>query len=154
MVKPGDNVEIIGVVKQRWDPFGHQQEGKNTVELVLKAHNVTVQNSETCNVVDAEEAAEEFSNYWSRPENLDVAGRNKLIASFCSELAGLYIPKLGELGARINIYFLQNNMFSHKIFIKYTKKIQICPRKLPNFCLTEPRSLGDGGGWRGGEEAE
>ena len=96
IVKPGDNVEIIGVVKQRWDPFGNQQDGKNMVELVLKAHNLSVQNHETCNIVDAEEAEEEFSKYWSRPENLDVVGRNKLIASFCPELVGLYIPKLGE----------------------------------------------------------
>ena len=61
IVKPGDNVEIIGVVKQRWDPFGSQQDGNNMVELVLKAHNLSVQNHETCNIVDAEEAEEEFS---------------------------------------------------------------------------------------------
>ena len=108
IVKPGDNVEIIGVVKQRWDPFGNQQDGKNMVELVLKAHNLSVQNHETCNIVDAEEAEEEFSNYWSRPENLDVVGRNRLIASFCPELVGLYIPKLGEsLRVFQNFYFYE-----------------------------------------------
>ena len=113
IVKPGDHVEIIGVVKQRWNPLGNQLEEKNVVELVLQAHNLTVQNSETCNIVDAEEAEEEFSDYWSRPENLDVLGRNKLVASFCPELVGLYIAKLGEFTAMLHfvlsiiLYFLQ-----------------------------------------------
>ena len=97
IVKPGDHVEIIGVVKQRWNPLGNQQEEKTVVELVLKAHNLWVQNSETSNIVDAEEAEREFSDYWSRPENRDVVGRNKLVASFCPELFGLYIAKLGEM---------------------------------------------------------
>ena len=97
IVKPGDHVEIIGIVQQRWNPLGNQLEEKNVVELVLKAHHLTVQNRETSNIIDAEEAEEEFSNYWSRPENLDVIGRNKLIESFCPELAGLYIAKLGEI---------------------------------------------------------
>ena len=96
-VKPGDHVEIIGVVQQRWNPLGNQQDEKNVVELVLKAHHLSVQNKETFNILDAEEAEEEFNNYWSRPENLDVVGRNKLIASFCPELAGLYIAKLGDI---------------------------------------------------------
>ena len=114
IVKPGDNVEIIGVVKQRWDPFGNQQDGKNMVELVLKAHNLSVQNHETCNIVDAEEAEEEFSNYWSRPENLDVVGRNRLIASFCPELVGLYIPKLGKSVSKLS-YYERLPHLSHKI---------------------------------------
>ena len=97
IVKPGDHVEIIGVVKQRWSPLGNQQEEKTVVELVLKAHNLWVQNSETSNIVDAEEAEREFSDYWSRPENRDVVGRNKLVASFCPDLFGLYIAKLGEI---------------------------------------------------------
>ena len=105
IVKPGDHIEIIGVVKQRWNPLGNQQEEKTVVELVLKAHNLWVQNSETCNIVDAEEAEEEFRNYWSRPENMDVVGRNRLVASFCPELFGLYIAKLGEISAGFRIHY-------------------------------------------------
>ena len=95
-VKPGDDVEIIGVVKQRWKP-GNQPEELTEIEVALKAHHLTVENSHAGNLIKAEEAEEEFKAYWERKENLDVSGRNKLLESFCPEVFGLYVAKLGKI---------------------------------------------------------
>ena len=93
-VKPGDDVEVIGIVKQRWKPF--QKEETTEIEIVLKTHHISVQNSHAGNLIKAEEAEEEFNTYWARRENMDVIGRNKILESICPKLFGLYVAKLGK----------------------------------------------------------
>ena len=94
IVKPGDDVEVIGVVKQRWRPF--MKEEKTEIEIILKAHHISVQDSYDGNIIKAEEAEEEFKAYWEKKENLDVRGRNRILESFCPVVFGLYVAKLGK----------------------------------------------------------
>ena len=94
IVKPGDDVEVIGVVKQRWRPF--MKEEKTEIEIILKAHHISVQDSYDGNIIKAEEAEEEFKAYWEKKENLDVRGRNRILESFCPVVFGLYVAKLGR----------------------------------------------------------
>ena len=96
-VKPGDDVEIIGVVKRRWKQFNKHSEDRTEVSLCIKAVNVIPLNNATrdsFNVLAVEKAEAEFKQFWSQTENVDVFGRHKLMSYFCPQVYGLYMVKL------------------------------------------------------------
>ena len=93
-VKPGDDVDVIGVVKKRWKPLGKSAEERTEIKLTIKAMNISVQNSVTSNVIVADQAEKEFEQFWSQHENRDVIGRNKILSYFCPQVYGLYVVKL------------------------------------------------------------
>ena len=93
-VKPGDDVDVIGVVKKRWKPLGKSVEERTEIKLTIKAMNISVQNSVTSNVIVADQAEMEFKQFWSQHENRDVIGRNKILSFFCPQVYGLYVVKM------------------------------------------------------------
>jgi len=93
-VKPGDDVEVVGVVKRRWNGLGKGPEERTELDLAIKGLNITVCNNKGLNTMVADEAEEEFKRFWSLPCNQDLSGRNKILSYFCPEVYGLYVVKL------------------------------------------------------------
>ena len=88
-VKPGDDVDVIGIVKKRWKPFSKNSEDRSDISLAIKALNVNVQNNVVASVIVTADAEKEFTIFWSKHENRDVLGRNQLLSFFCP------LPKSG-----------------------------------------------------------
>ena len=100
LVKPGDDVEVIGVVTRRWKPLGKAAEDKTDVSLCIKAMNITVSNSNVISsAVLTEEAEREFRAFWSQARHRDVLGRAQLVSLFCPQVYGLYLVKLALMVA-------------------------------------------------------
>ena len=100
LVKPGDDVEVIGVVTRRWKPLGKAAEDKTDVSLCIKAMNITVSNSNVISsAVLTEEAEREFRALWSQARHRDVLGRAQLVSLFCPQVYGLYLVKLALMVA-------------------------------------------------------
>ena len=93
-VKPGDDVDVIGIVKKRWKPFSKNSEDRSDISLAIKALNVNVQNNVVASVIVTADAEKEFTIFWSKHENRDVLGRNQLLSFFCPKVFGMYIVKL------------------------------------------------------------
>ena len=93
-VKPGDDVQVIGVVRRRWHPLGKGSEGRTDIELWLQAVSVEVVNCRDSNWLAAEEAAVEFDNFWKQPGFGDLAGRDAILSFFCPQVYGLHLVKL------------------------------------------------------------
>ena len=80
-VKPGDDVDVIGVVKKRWKAFSKNPEDRTDISLAIKALNVNVRNNVVSNVMVTKDAEKEFRVFWSKHENRDVLGSNHLLES-------------------------------------------------------------------------
>ena len=93
-VKPGDDVDVIGVVKKRWKAFSKIPEERTGISLAIKALNVNVQNNVVSNVIVKTDAEKEFRAFWRKHENRDVLGRNRLLSFFCPQVFGMYTVKL------------------------------------------------------------
>jgi len=93
-VKPGDDVQVIGIVRRRWRPLGKGLEGKTDIELWLQALSVEVVNCRDSNWLAAEEAAVEFGKFWRQPGFADLAGRDAILSYFCPQVYGLHLVKL------------------------------------------------------------
>ena len=93
-VKPGDDVDVIGVVKKRWKAFSKNPEDRTDISLAIKALNVNVQNNVISNAIVTTDAEKEFKAFWKKHENRDVLGRNQLLSFFCPQVFGMYTVKL------------------------------------------------------------
>ena len=93
-VKPGDDVDVIGVVKKRWKAFSKNPEDRTDISLAIKALNVNVRNNVVSNVMVTTDAEKEFRDFWSKHENRDVLGRNHLLSFFCPQVFGMHTVKL------------------------------------------------------------
>ncbi|RXG69107.1 DNA helicase MCM9 [Armadillidium vulgare] len=91
LAKPGDEV-LVGVVLQRWQTVA--KGSQPTIELVIKANNITVHNKQRTENTITKEIKSEFEDYWRRHEHDILLGRNKILASFCPQIYGLYLVKL------------------------------------------------------------
>ncbi|CAF1179622.1 unnamed protein product [Adineta steineri] len=88
--KPGDDVAIYGFVQDRWRPV--QVGGRGQTSLCLEANNVVVLNDQTVSVSPT--AHDEFEQYWKDNHRTPLSARNRILASICPQLYGLYIVKL------------------------------------------------------------
>jgi len=93
-VKPGDDVQVIGIVRRRWRPLGKGLEGRTDIELWSQALSVEVVNCRDSNWLAAEEAAVEFGKFWRQPKFADLAGRDAILSYFCPQVYGLHLVKL------------------------------------------------------------
>ena len=93
-VKPGDDVQVIGIVRRRWRPLGKGPEGRTDIELWSQALSVQVVNCRDSNWLAAEEAAVEFGRFWRQPGFADLAGRDAILSYFCPQVYGLHLVKL------------------------------------------------------------
>ncbi|UJR36740.1 hypothetical protein I4U23_029455 [Adineta vaga] len=88
--KPGDDVAIYGFVQDRWRPV--QVGGRGQTSLCLEANNVVVLNDQTVSV--SPHAYDEFEQYWKDNHRAPLSARNRILASICPQLYGLYVVKL------------------------------------------------------------
>ena len=90
--KPGDDVTVNGVILRRWKYLNLSS--KCDVELVIKANDVVITNAQRASVSVTSQYKSEFTEFWSDYRYSPLEGRNKILASFCPEIFGLYIVKL------------------------------------------------------------
>ena len=102
--KPGDDVAVVGVVINRWHALGRGENGITDIELAISANYLKVTNDQSADGRRiSDEHIREFSNFWSTNENdssglaygyLPLIGRDKILASFCPQVYGMYLIKL------------------------------------------------------------
>ena len=93
-VMPGDEVELVGVIRRRWYPLGKGLGGRTDLELWMQANSVNVVNVRVPSRAAREDAAAKFKEFWLQPEHADLAGRDVIIAHFCPQVFGLHRVKL------------------------------------------------------------
>ena len=90
--KPGDDIEVCGIVRRRWKPLTRDK--RNEIELVFMANHVLVKSDEKSRLVVTDEVKQEFQEFWDYNKNYPLRGRNHIILSFCPQVFGLYLIKL------------------------------------------------------------
>ena len=63
-VKPGDDVDVIGVVKKRWKAFSKNPEDRTDISLAIKALNVNVRNNVVSNVMGGRVGGGNLETIW------------------------------------------------------------------------------------------
>lgn len=91
--KPGDDVEVTGIVRRRWHIPGKGYGGRTDIDLALQVSHVNVTNDRRARVLSQEETSE-FEEFWRIHEQRPLAGRDKIIESFCPKVFGLFALKL------------------------------------------------------------
>ncbi|KAK6643757.1 hypothetical protein RUM43_000020 [Polyplax serrata] len=90
--KPGDDVNVTGVLLRRWRPM--KPGVRYDIELVLKANNIDVCNDQK-SIISNKEVRDSFTNYWQKYNNQELHGRNHILKSFCpQQIFGLHLAKL------------------------------------------------------------
>ena len=102
--KPGDDVAVVGVVINRWHPLGRGENGITDIELAMSANYLKVTNDQSADGRRiSDEYIQDFRTFWSTDDNsatgpsygnLPLIGRDKILASFCPQVYGMYIVKL------------------------------------------------------------
>ncbi|KAG8188318.1 hypothetical protein JTE90_008958 [Oedothorax gibbosus] len=89
--QPGNDVNISGVLIQRWKPLikGSFIE----IDLVLYAHNVEVKNKLSPGIL-SETCVNEFGKFWIESQKDPLKGRDFILSSICPQVFGLYVVKL------------------------------------------------------------
>ncbi|XP_070200187.1 DNA helicase MCM9-like isoform X2 [Littorina saxatilis] len=90
--KAGDDITVCGTVCQRWRPVA--EESKCDIEIVLKANHVLITNEQRSRVLITKELKEEIVKFWETHKNQPLSGRNKILASLCPQVYGLYVVKM------------------------------------------------------------
>lgn len=89
----GDAVEITGIILRRWKPFEKGQ--RCDIEIVMWANYIYVKNEDRffdTNIED--EKKKDFEKFWEHYKDNVMAGRNRIISSFCPFIYGAYPIKL------------------------------------------------------------
>ncbi|KAJ3251035.1 hypothetical protein HK103_002921 [Boothiomyces macroporosus] len=89
--KAGDDVTVTSIVIERWKRI--RDHDRLELEITLYANNIRVNNS-NATLGLTRELQEEFENFWKSHRNTPLLARNKILASFCPQVYGLYIVKL------------------------------------------------------------
>ena len=85
--KPGDDVEVLGVVVRRWHPLGRSQDGRTDIGMAIKANYVNVNNDQnSANPLTNKERAE-YERFWRRFRHDELRGRDEILASFCPQVS-------------------------------------------------------------------
>ncbi|KAL8614465.1 hypothetical protein ACOMHN_007801 [Nucella lapillus] len=90
--KAGDDITVCGTVCQRWRPLS--EESKCDIEIAMKANHVLVTNEQRSRVLITKELKEEIVSFWERHKNSPLTARNKILASLCPQVYGLYVVKM------------------------------------------------------------
>lgn len=91
----GDDVTICGLVIRRWMPL--RQDIRCDLETVIIANHVRVLNARNQGLAITPELKEEFLDFWRRNAHAPLSARNRILASVCPQVFGLYIVKLSVL---------------------------------------------------------
>ncbi|XP_076649480.1 DNA helicase MCM9 isoform X2 [Halictus rubicundus] len=89
--RPGDNVEISGVVVRVWSPLEIGERLEATTIMLANCVSVRRKVSET---ISSQEVKDVFISYWEQYSDNPLLGRDNILASICPQLYGMYIAKL------------------------------------------------------------
>ncbi|KAL6263429.1 hypothetical protein P5V15_006219 [Pogonomyrmex californicus] len=90
--RPGDNVDISGVVIRKWGKLKVGERAEATTFLM--ANSISVRKKITEATFSTGEIKETFTAYWQHYQNDALSGRDNILASICPQLYGMYIAKL------------------------------------------------------------
>ncbi|KMQ93010.1 dna replication licensing factor mcm9 [Lasius niger] len=90
--RPGDNVDISGIVIRKWNTLkvGHRAEATT----FLMANSISVRRKISEATFSTAEIKDTFTAYWEHYRDNALAGRDNILASICPQLYGMYIAKL------------------------------------------------------------
>ncbi|XP_078053444.1 DNA helicase MCM9 [Augochlora pura] len=89
--RPGDNVEISGVVVRVWGALEVGERLEATTIMLANSVSVRRKISET---ISSQEVKGVFVSYWEKYRDNPLLGRDNILASICPQLYGMYIAKL------------------------------------------------------------
>ena len=69
-------------------------QAKIDIEIVIRANNLIVNNDHSSAISLTDEIKREFDEFWEMHKSSPLSGRNKIIASICPQVFGLYLVKL------------------------------------------------------------
>ncbi|XP_043257619.1 DNA helicase MCM9-like [Colletes gigas] len=109
--RPGDNIEISGVVVRIWGQLEVGERSEATTIMLANSVSVRRKLSETAST---QEMRDIFKNYWKQYTDNPLLGRDNILASICPQLYGMYtaklalaivlaggVPKCNESGSRV-----------------------------------------------------
>ncbi|KAI8467006.1 MAG: DNA replication licensing factor MCM9-like protein [Monoraphidium minutum] len=89
----GDDVEVTGVVVARWRPL--YPGARCDAELAMRASHMAVEErAPRPGALLGSNMEDLFRDFWLQHRDKPLQGRNKIIASICPQIFGLYIVKL------------------------------------------------------------
>eukprot|EP00878_Enallax_costatus_P023223 GHUV01024690.1.p1 GENE.GHUV01024690.1~~GHUV01024690.1.p1 ORF type:complete len:488 (+),score=128.46 GHUV01024690.1:127-1590(+) len=92
-VQPGDDVEVTGLVQADWRPLfpGARCDGT----LSMKACSTrSISSRHRAAAAPAEGLQDMFRDFWAYHADCPLKGRNKILASICPQIYGLFLVKL------------------------------------------------------------
>ncbi|XP_043284468.1 DNA helicase MCM9-like isoform X2 [Venturia canescens] len=90
--RPGDLVDICGVIIRRWDLF---EEGERMIATtIMIANSISVRRKITQSKFSSNEIQDIFQSYWDRYRDNPLVGRDNIVASISPQLFGMYVVKL------------------------------------------------------------
>eukprot|EP00039_Didymoeca_costata_P017200 m.316818 g.316818 ORF g.316818 m.316818 type:complete len:790 (+) comp16504_c2_seq9:415-2784(+) len=93
--KAGDDVIVCGSVLRRWQPL--RQETRCDLETVIKGNHVKLSNQQGTGLDVTDAIKQDFRDYWDSRSTCPLAARDKILASVCPQVFGLYVVKLTVL---------------------------------------------------------
>ncbi|XP_054009344.1 DNA helicase MCM9-like [Hylaeus anthracinus] len=109
--RPGDNIEISGVVVRVWGQLEVGERLEATTIMIANSVSVRRKISETAST---QEMRDVFKHYWEKYIDNPLLGRDNILASICPQLYGMYtaklalavvlaggVPKCNESGTRV-----------------------------------------------------
>eukprot|EP00035_Acanthoeca_spectabilis_P014062 m.266650 g.266650 ORF g.266650 m.266650 type:complete len:980 (-) comp16038_c0_seq5:44-2983(-) len=91
----GDDVTVTGTVIRRWLPL--KADARSDLDIVILGNHVLVSNARNQGLAITSELRSEFSEFWQAHTLNPFEGRNKILASVCPQVYGLYVVKLAVL---------------------------------------------------------
>eukprot|EP00879_Flechtneria_rotunda_P024600 GHRR01026096.1.p1 GENE.GHRR01026096.1~~GHRR01026096.1.p1 ORF type:complete len:579 (+),score=182.66 GHRR01026096.1:450-2186(+) len=110
--QPGDDIEALGLVCAEWRPLfpGARCDGS----LNIRACQVRSINSLIRTIAMPEDSlAEQFRDFWAYHAKCPLKGRNKILASICPQIYGLFLVKLAVALTLIGGCARQDDSGSH-----------------------------------------
>ncbi|OAD61088.1 DNA replication licensing factor MCM9 [Eufriesea mexicana] len=109
--RPGDHVEISGVVIRIWGPL--EVDERLEASTMMLANSIVVRRK-ISDTSSSQEMKDVFKRYWENYNDNPLLGRDNILASICPQLYGMYtaklalavvlaggVPKCNESGTRV-----------------------------------------------------
>ena len=93
--KPGETVNILGIVSHRWDPL--YKDSRPQPEIVVTANYVDVSQRQGSGSQVDDSMRSQFELFWQEYATKPLAGRDNILAGFCPGIYGLYVIKLATI---------------------------------------------------------
>ncbi|XP_035717705.1 DNA helicase MCM9-like isoform X1 [Vespa mandarinia] len=90
--RPGDSLEISGVVVRKWGTLSAGRQAEATTQMI--ANSISIRRKITDITFSNQEMQDIFKSYWQQHENDPLVGRDNILASICPQLYGMYTVKL------------------------------------------------------------